>query len=45
MSLKIQGMPSAPLPIMTPWQPVVSIMCFASCGDLTSPLPMTGMLG
>ena len=42
-SRKIQGLPSMPLAIMTPSQPVSSIMRTASAAAKTSPLPMTGM--
>ena len=42
-SEKIQGFPWAPRPIITPSQPVSSIMARADAPETTSPFPITGM--
>ena len=42
-SSKTQGLPRAPRPIMTDWQPVSATIRRASDIEWTSPLPVTGM--
>jgi len=40
---KTQGLPSAPLPIITPSHPVCALIRWLSSWQSTSPLPMTGI--